>query len=159
MVEARGVKRSRGELPVCPRCGLPYNYVERNRVGERVYLYAVHFEEAVVDGKVRKRRRRCYLGPAGAYEYVSKLHFREGLLLYGLAVEDRAVRYLESLARSIYYMVSRADPATRVSLVDGLERAKKWIEEALKLISQSYSSPASRPAISESEVDSKPEEV
>jgi len=56
---------SRG-LPVCPRCGQPYHYLERRRIGNNVYYYAVHYEgyERGPDGRARPRLRRCYLGPA-----------------------------------------------------------------------------------------------
>jgi hypothetical protein len=30
------------EEKICPRCGLPYNYIRRMKVSNRVYLYAVH---------------------------------------------------------------------------------------------------------------------
>jgi hypothetical protein len=54
------------ELRVCPRCGRPYSYLERHRIGRKVYLYAVHYEgyESGPDGRMRKRVRKCYLGPA-----------------------------------------------------------------------------------------------
>ena len=51
---------------VCPRCGQPYSYVERHRVGNNVYVYAVHYLGYTrgPDGRVHKRVRKCYLGPA-----------------------------------------------------------------------------------------------
>ncbi len=53
-------------LRACPRCGRPYSYLERHRIGKKVYLYAVHYEgyERGPDGRMRKRVRKCYLGPA-----------------------------------------------------------------------------------------------
>jgi hypothetical protein len=53
-------------LRACPRCGRPYSYLERHRIGKKVYLYAVHYEgyESGPDGRMRKRVRKCYLGPA-----------------------------------------------------------------------------------------------
>jgi len=53
-------------LRACPRCGLPYSYLERHRIGNKVYLYAVHYEgyERGPGGRTRKRVRKCYLGPA-----------------------------------------------------------------------------------------------
>jgi len=63
---------------------LKISYTESRRVGDRVYIYAVHYVGySKVDNKVRKRVRKCYLGPE-VYEYVSRLHVREGLELRGL---------------------------------------------------------------------------
>ena len=31
------------ERRICPRCGEPYSYVEKIDIGERSYLYAVHY--------------------------------------------------------------------------------------------------------------------
>ena len=44
---------------MCLRCGQPYSFIERKRVGGRVYLLAVHMEAG--------RRVRHYLGPEGEY--------------------------------------------------------------------------------------------
>ena len=51
---------------VCPRCGEPISFIERRKIGNRVYLYAVHYYgfERGPRGKVRPRLKRCYLGPA-----------------------------------------------------------------------------------------------
>lgn len=77
---------------ICPRCKLPYSYLERRQVGDRVYLYTVH--ESREHGK--RRIKKCYLGP-DKYRYVSKLHSPEGLVLRGLHDQDRVIDYLESL--------------------------------------------------------------
>jgi hypothetical protein len=42
----------------------------------------------------RLKRRKCYLGPEGNYEYVSATHDLE---FYGLTREDRYIRYLEEI--------------------------------------------------------------
>ncbi|WP_148666755.1 hypothetical protein [Acidilobus sp. 7A] len=87
---------------VCPRCGQPVSYIERQRRGNRVYYYAVHYEgyERTPDGRVHKKVRRCYLGP-NAYIEVSKLHADLGLTLKGLMEEGRERDYMEALARSV----------------------------------------------------------
>ncbi len=74
----------------CPRCGRRVVRVRERRIGNRVYLYAVHYEGG--------RKRECYLGPKDRYEYVSRLHERENLALRGLVDKFRAIQYLESLA-------------------------------------------------------------
>lgn len=84
-------------MSICPRCGRPYNWIERKKVGERVYLYAVH---VVGEGKNR-RREKCYLGPEGNYEYVTRMHAHEGLVLKGLMDADRALEYLTALADTV----------------------------------------------------------
>jgi len=78
---------------VCPRCGAR-GWVEEKERGGRIYVYAVH-EERTPDG--RKRRRYCYLGPKGEYEYVTRLHGREGLVLKGLLEKGRVLDYLKRL--------------------------------------------------------------
>jgi hypothetical protein len=79
------------ERRICPRCGEPYSYVEKIDIGERSYLYAVHY---YVDENDRRRKRRCYLGPVDGYEYVSKTH---EIIFYGLDRQDRYIRYLEEI--------------------------------------------------------------
>jgi hypothetical protein len=87
---------------VCPRCGQPISYIERQRRGNRFYYYAVHYEgyERTPDGRIRKKVRRCYLGP-NAYIEVSKLHADLGLTLKGLIEEGRERDYMEALANTI----------------------------------------------------------
>jgi len=70
---------SEAQPKTCPRCGLPYSYLERHRIGSRVYLYAVHYEgyEKGPDGRVRKRVRKCYLGPE---EALQEAYISHGLL-------------------------------------------------------------------------------
>jgi hypothetical protein len=49
---------------VCPRCGQPYSYLSSYKRGSRVYYLAVHnegYEE--VEGKLKRKVRKCYLGP------------------------------------------------------------------------------------------------
>jgi hypothetical protein len=75
---------------VCPRCGKPFRWIYSGAIYGRTYLYAVH--EEVEGGK--KRRRKCYLGPASSYEYVSKTH---DLDFFGLIREDRYIKYLEEI--------------------------------------------------------------
>jgi hypothetical protein len=82
---------SREIQKICPRCGEPYRWIYRENIHGRSYLYAVH---EYVDENGRKRRRKCYLGPEGNYEYVSATHDLE---FYGLTKEDRYIRYLEEI--------------------------------------------------------------
>ena len=86
------------ELKVCPRCGLPYSYIKRKRVGDKVYLYAVHYHGYTREGgKIKKKVTECYLGPEGSYEYVTKTHLKEGLILKGMIDTERALAYLDAL--------------------------------------------------------------
>jgi len=89
-------------LPICPRCGQPYRYLERRRFGNNVYYYAVHYEgyERGPDGRPRPKLRRCYLGPS-TYVEVSKLHADLGLTLKGLIEEGREKDYINALAEAI----------------------------------------------------------
>ena len=64
--------RKKAAQTICPRCGLPVSYFEKHRSGDKEYLYAVHYYgySRTASGKVKKKVRKCYLGPVGAYEYV-----------------------------------------------------------------------------------------
>jgi len=71
-----GPKRSQEaeEKKLCPRCGQPYSYIESYTKGSQKYYVAVHYEGyQKAEGKVKKRVRKCYLGPQ-VYKYVEKLH-------------------------------------------------------------------------------------
>jgi len=61
---------SEAQPKTCPRCGLPISYMERRKVGSRVYIYAVHYEgyERGPNGRPRPKLRRCYLGPEEALQ-------------------------------------------------------------------------------------------
>ena len=91
------------DKPICPRCGKPIDYFERHNQGGRVYLYAVHYlgYEKTPEGKIRKRVKKCYLGPEDSYRYVSLTHEKEGLILYGMDKRDRLLTYLEALINGL----------------------------------------------------------
>ena len=110
-------------LPICPRCGQPYRYLERRRRGNQVYYYAVHYEgyERGPDGRPRPKLRRCYLGP-NVYIEVSKLHADLGLTLKGLIEEGRERDYIEALASTI-----------EARLRDGSLRPEEALELARRL--------------------------
>ncbi|MFP3287121.1 MAG: hypothetical protein RXP86_07705 [Acidilobus sp.] len=91
-----------GEAMICPRCGQPISYIERQRRGNQVYYLAVHYYgyERGPDGKVHKKVKKCYLGPS-AYVEVTRTHSDLGLTLKGLMEEGRERDYMEALARSV----------------------------------------------------------
>jgi len=62
----RGATMAQSQLEVCPRCGEPISYIERHRRNGHVYVYAAHYYgyRRGPGGRVIKRVRRCYLGPA-----------------------------------------------------------------------------------------------
>jgi len=78
-------------VKVCPRCGLPYNYISREKRSSSIYVYAVHVYYSGDKRKVRK----CYLG-AERYTYVSLTNPELGELT-GLFDKTKALRYLEQL--------------------------------------------------------------
>ena len=110
-------------VPICPRCGQPISYIERQRRGNRFYYFAVHYEgyERTPDGRIHKKVRRCYLGPA-EYVEVSKLHADLGLTLKGLIEEGRERDYMEALASTI-----------EARLRDGRLRPEEALELARRL--------------------------
>ena len=91
-----------GEAMICPRCGQPISYIERQRRGNQVYYLAVHYYgyERGPDGKVHKKVKKCYLGPR-AYVEVSRLHSDLGLTLKGLIEDGRERDYMEALVKSV----------------------------------------------------------
>jgi len=119
--QTEGEERER----LCPRCGGRISWIERHKHGGRVYLVAVHY--LGYDKETgRKNVRKCYLGPEDAYEYVSKIHEREGLELKGLADSGRALEYLDVLIN--YISKVELDPEVRKSL------GSKFIELGRKLL-------------------------
>ncbi|MCG2896746.1 MAG: hypothetical protein L7G95_05310 [Acidilobus sp.] len=129
---------------VCPRCGQPISYIERQRRGNRVYYYAVHYEgyERTPDGRIHKKVRRCYLGP-DKYVLTNKVLAVAGLHVKSLAqqlMEDRplVVSQLEELAKAIEEKMARTEISayTAQQLADRLQglldRLRKYAEERAK---------------------------
>ncbi|MFP3171957.1 MAG: hypothetical protein RXQ79_02820 [Acidilobus sp.] len=137
---------------VCPRCGAPVSYIERQRRGNRVYYYAVHYEgyERTPDGRVHKKVRRCYLGP-NAYVEVSKLHADLGLTLKGLIEEGRERDYMEALARSVRDRIrgGRLTAGEARELAAVFSRFSEELKELAKELSEYASGAAPRGAVNE----------
>jgi uncharacterized C2H2 Zn-finger protein len=92
--QAQAQESQEAEKKLCPRCGQPYSYVESYTKGSQKYYVAVHYEGyQKVEGKVKKRVRKCYLGPQ-TYRYVEKLH---ELGLSGAIDKERFKRYFKEL--------------------------------------------------------------
>jgi len=102
---------------ICPRCGQPFRWIYSETIYGRTYLYAVHEE---VEGN-KKKRRKCYLGPADSYEYVSKTH---DLSFYGMTKEDRYVTYLEEILNLL---------GSKGSVSTDPEEFKKDFENTMKI--------------------------
>ncbi len=113
------------EKPLCPRCGEVVNWFEKRKVGNQVYIYAVHYM-----GK--KRVRKCYLGPASNYEYVSRLHTREGLSFYGLTNKDRFLEYLDALLDILPSLVNKKNE----KMEELMEKMEKTLQELKSLRKQ-----------------------
>ena len=119
-----GEGQSQG-LPICPRCGQPYRYLERRKIGNNVYYYAVHYEgyERGPDGRPRPKLRRCYLGP-NVYIEVSKTHSDLGMTFKGLIEEGRERDYINALAEAIEARLrdGRLRPEEALELARSLDR-------------------------------------
>jgi len=109
------------EEKICPRCGLKYSYIDKKRVGDQTYLYAVHYLK--LGGK--RRIRKCYLGPEDKYIYVSKLH---EFSLRGPVDRLRILKYLRSLKGIILARKDELDPSTRREIVGIVEEIKEVLE-------------------------------
>ena len=119
------------ERPVCPRCGGEISWIESQSKGGRVYYYAVHYLGYTKVGKrVRKKVRKCYLGPE-AYEYVSRLHSDLGLRLEGAVVgSKRAVHYLDAFIESLTRV--ELDRATLTEVLTKLKHLTQRLEEYVR---------------------------
>ena len=118
------------EKTVCPRCGLPFNWVETQDKGGRTYYYAVHYMGySKVGSKIKKKIRKCYLGPE-EYEYVSRLHSDLGLKLEGAVVERRVVHYLDAFISAL--AGSELDRATLTEILTKLKHLTQRLEEYVK---------------------------
>ena len=113
---------------ICPRCGLPYSYIKRRKVGNKVYIYAVHYLGYTREGgKVKKKVKECYLGPEGSYDYVTLTHEREGLILRGLTDSGRALEYLDALIN--YLGRVEIDRELALKLAERFEKLAKRLRE------------------------------
>jgi len=123
------------ERPVCPRCGGEISWIESQSKGGRVYYYAVHYlGYTKVGKKLRKRVRKCYLGPE-AYEYVSRLHSDLGLRLEGAVVgSKRAVHYLDAFIESLTRV--ELDRATLIDILAKLKHLTQRLEEYVRKVEE-----------------------
>ena len=122
------------ERPICPRCGSPISWVEEQKKGDRVYYYAVHYiGYAKEGGRVKKRVRKCYLGPE-LYEYVSRLHSDLGLRFEGAVVDKRLIHYLDAFIGAL----SRAelDRPTLLEILGKLRYLTQRLEEYVKKLEE-----------------------
>ncbi len=147
---------------VCPRCGQPISYVERQRRGSQVYYLAVHYlgYERGPDGRVRKRVRKCYLGPA-EYIEVSKLHSDLGLTLKGLMEEGRERDYMEALVKSVRDRMRggrlTAEGARELAAV--LSRFSEELKELARELSEYAAGEAAKEAVNETVAKAQPLEA
>ncbi len=115
-------KTSEAEKPLCPRCGNPISWYEKRRVGNQTYIYAVHYL-----GK--KKVRKCYLGPLGSYEYVSRTHVREGLSFYGPLNENRLLEYANALLDTLPSLIKKRTNKKREKLEELVKKMEKTLKE------------------------------
>ncbi|MHA1631779.1 MAG: hypothetical protein ACTSXC_03075, partial [Candidatus Freyarchaeota archaeon] len=116
----------RGDVGVderrCPRCGLPYNWVETHKVRGRLYVYAVHRLDRLPSG--RYRVKKCYLGPKDHYVAVTRMHQDIGLVFRGMLDRERVLDYLETIIRYV-----EGSPRVKER-----ERVLTLLREALRLL-------------------------
>lgn len=107
----------------CPRCGEPVSHYREKSVGDRIYIYAVHYRGKRGGKSVLKE---CYLGPKGGYEYVSRLHEREGLVLKGLLDPGRILEYLDTIVE--YVTSTEVEPGLRNEILKRVKRISKALK-------------------------------
>ena len=104
---------------VCPRCGLEYSYVETHRRRRRLYIVAVHYYGYErVGGRIKKKVKKCYLGPKDGYIYVTRTHGDLGLTFKGLADRDRLYSYMQELAAASKAGASREEARRLARLLE-----------------------------------------
>jgi len=103
------------EKKICPRCGLKYSYIERRRIGDQVYLYAVHYFKE----RGKRRVHKCYLGPESEYIYVSRLH---EFTLRGPLDKKRVLKYLSSLLDILVLRKDELNQKTKSEIIEKLLR-------------------------------------
>ena len=120
--------------PACPRCGSPISWIETQRKGDRVYYVAVHYLGYTKSGgRVRKRVRKCYLGPE-VYEYVSRTHQNLGVVLEGAVVDRRVLHYLDAFITAL--SKAELDKPTLVEIVSKLRYLTSRLEEYVRKIEE-----------------------
>jgi hypothetical protein len=123
--EKQKEKQKLRAVSACPRCGLSVSWFERHKRGNREYVYAVH-----VLGYSNKKRlvRKCYLGPVDSYEYVSKMHFKEGLEFFGYTNPDRVFEYLDAILDTLPVAVE----AKLSKEPESVEKIRKLVEKMIR---------------------------
>ena len=121
------------EKMICPRCGRPIDWIEKANRNGRVYYYAVHYLGSTsVNGKLKKKVKKCYLGPE-EYVYVTRTHAKEGLVLKGLPEQYRTIEYLRELLASIVSKAGKMPEQDVQQLIEELNTAivelKRMLEE------------------------------
>ena len=106
------------EEKLCPKCGLPYSYIEERKVGNNVYYYAVHYSKI----KGKRRKRYCYLGPK-SYVNVARTHEDLGLSFKGQIQNNRAIAYLKQILGYLENEAKEEEKEEAVSLI------KNFLEE------------------------------
>lgn len=127
---------------VCPRCGAPYSYIERLRIGGNTYLYAVHY---VGKGKSR-RKERCYLGPERYInaERLLKLNLRGVTSIDYEEVAEAAIQIIMSDISQVAESRDAERIASKLSRIEELAREARLkaeeTAEKLRKLEQSLSS-------------------
>jgi len=109
------------ELKICPKCGRPISYIEKQVKKSNVYYVAVHYlgYERTPDGRVRKKVKKCYLGPED-YKYVTRQH---NFILHGWVVETREKEYLERILAKLDEIARKQDEI--ISRLERIERREE----------------------------------
>jgi len=157
-----GLEAQPREVMICPRCGQPISYIERQRRGNQVYYYAVHYlgYERGPDDRIHKKVKRCYLGPE-AYIEVSKLHSDLGLTLKGLMEEGRERDYMEALVRSVRDRIrgGRLTAGEARELAAVLSRFSEELKELARELGEYAAGEAAKEAVNETVAKSQPLEA
>ena len=116
-----GGKSERKPERICPRCGRPYNWLDRKTIDGRRYLFAVH----VINGV----RKSCYLGPEDGYVHAARTHPFLQLSAFGASPHEeleRRLEYIEESFRSLPKLVSTEEDRRRV--LEVLDRVRRIFE-------------------------------
>jgi hypothetical protein len=112
-------------LQNCPKCGLQISWLKRKRVGNNIYVYAIHYL-----GK--KKRKECYISPLEKYEYVSSVMPVE--MLEDAEYFDRSTDTIKSVWQN---MVKRYQDSLK-RIEEDKELSKKEKEKKVKELTKAF---------------------
>jgi hypothetical protein len=118
---------------LCPKCGST-GYLDKRKIGNRVYIYVIHVERA----EGRRKVRRCYVGPEEGYVHAEQVH---NIGLTNIMDQDYVLTAILSLERAVEQLekiVVALEPRHRHAqeLLARIGEVKKRVSEVLRKLDE-----------------------